>query len=341
VREINEKDKKLTTLAIIGAGILGRSLIYTLAKEQKQFEKITLFDSNTFAFPCTLHSTAIVAPRGLSSGHSPLGDMLMDGFSTFSEHVALDTPEGVQKIIQYTAETEKLDAFKERYKYAKSMTGVLKQETLMARDEAFLIDPETYMDWLMKEARLMEQYHLEVINDLVIDVQENERVHIKTQNGRNLSFDKVIFAGGNYNRFWKNLAPGSKLESSKPVQGSYFEFNQVDWDMDSFSLTLDGDNLIWNKNLKRLLIGSTSLEVPHILPPMNELRDVYERLSGAVSLKLPQMGMGEVKVGLREKARKREPYIVQNGNLFFMGGLYKNGFSLSLKISRTFSYQYL
>lgn len=187
----------------------------------------------------------------------------------------------------------------------------------------------------------MEKYHLELIEDLVIDVEENERVHIKTQDGRSHSFDKVIFAGGNYNRFWTQLAPTSKLKSSKPVQGSYYQFDLIQWEMDSFSLTLDGDNLIWNRPLKRLLIGSTTEDKGHVLPPMEELRAIYQRISNAVALELPPIEKGEIKVGLREKAQKREPYLFQEGHKIFIGGLYKNGYTLSLKMAKDLSRQFL
>lgn len=329
----------MTTLAIIGSGILGRSLIYTLAKEQKQFEKIVLFYSDNFAFPCTLHSTAIAAPRGLTEGTSPLGDKIMAGFRTFSEHVSLDQPSGVESIIQYTGATRNLDQFKTRYPAGKTQKLFLQDETYVAQENAFLIDPETYGNWLLSESKFMEQDHFEMIEDFVVEVSENERLHLKTQNGRNLSFDKVVFAGGNYNRFWTGLAPDSKLKTIKPVQGSYYEFNGVDWEMPSFSLTLDGDNLVWNQKLKRVLVGSTSMEGHHTLPDEKELIEIYSRLKQAVNLKLPSNGI--IKTGLREKAQKREPYLFSEGNKIFAGGLYKNGFSLSLEIARSLSHQHL
>lgn len=335
MRELNEKDCILTTLAIIGSGILGRSLIYTLAKEQKRFEKIVLFHSDKFAFPCTYHSTAIVAQRGVTAGHSKLGDDILDGFRIFSDHVQLDSPSGIETITQYSGATAKLEMFKKRYPEGSVTKEFLRTETYIAKEKAFLIDPKTYSDWLLNEALFMDKDHIDVIDDFVTEVTEQERLHVKTHNGLNLSFDKIVFACGSYNRFW------NPPKTSKPVQGSYLEFNEVDLDHESFSLTLDGDNLIWNKPLRRLLIGSTSTEINHVLHPAMELEAIYERLSSAVDFRLPQLGMGEVKVGLREKASKREPYIVQDGSKIFTGGLYKNGFTLSLKLSRTLSHQIL
>lgn len=329
----------MTTLAIIGSGIMGRSLIYTLAKEQKQFEKITIFNSDSFAFPCTLNSTAVVAPRGLTLGHSPLGDLLLESFKFFSHHVELDRPHGVEKIKQYTGATKKLVEFKSRYPHAQLSKDFLKDETYLACDEAYLVDPKTYCDWLLSKARFLMASPIEEIHDFVTEVGQFESVQVRTQKGGEFSFDKVIFTGGSSNRFWKALAPTSRLATSKPSQGTYLEFNNVSWELNSFSLTLDGDNLVWNKPLKRLLVGSTTLEAQHTLSPSADLDSIYLRLQSALTLTLPQDG--EIRVGLREKAQKREPYIVQEGHIVFSGGLYKNGFSLSLKTAETISRQIL
>ena len=331
----------MTTLAIIGSGIAGRSLLYALAKEKKSIEKITLVSSDKFTSPCTLSSTAIVAPRGLSTGHSPLGDLLLEGYKEFSEHVTLEQPEGVEIVPQYTGASEKLDAFQLRYPHGKIQKLFLNKETYIAEDRAFMVNPEIYSEWLLNESKILLENHLEIIQDLVTNVEQEERVHIKTQNGRTISFDKVIFTAGTYNRFWKDLGPESVLKTSKPVQGSYLEFKNVSLMVPSFSMSLDGDNLVWSEKNKTLLIGSTTQEAYHVLPPYVELQAIYERLVNAVNLKLPDYSQGEIKVGLREKAKKREPYIIQEGHLLFFGGLYKNGFTLSLKMSRNLSHQYL
>lgn len=322
----------LTTLAIIGGGICGRSLLYTLAKEQKAFEKITLFHSDIFFRPCSLNSTAIVAPRGVTAGHSNLGNLLAEGYQSFSAHVHLDAPEGVEKVIQYTAASEKLDAFKLRYPNGNLRQDFFKQETYTATEDAFLISPKLYLNWLLQESIAMEQYHLDVIQDAVTEISESERVHVKTVNGRSMAFDKVIVTGGVYNRFWNSV-------EAKSVQGSYLEFNNVRWEEDSFSLTRNGQNLIYNNKNHSLLIGSSSEEINHELAP--DLSNIYESLKNSVTFDLPPFFTGEVKVGLREKAKKREPYIMKNHNIFYMGGFYKNGFTLGIKMAKSFSHQNL
>ncbi|MFP5386005.1 MAG: FAD-dependent oxidoreductase [Bacteriovoracia bacterium] len=331
----------MTTLAIIGSGIVGRSLLYTLAKDQKSFDKITLISADNFTFPCTLHSTAIVAPRGVTRGTSPLGDLLCDGYQTFAEHFHQDHPAGVEFIPQISAASEKTDAFKTRYPGATLKKELLKEETLTALEEAFLVDPATYGEWLLQCAQNYYGEKLWRVEDLVVKVERGEKIRLSTLKGNELEFDKVIFAAGTYNRFWKELLPDSLLKTSKSIQGSYLEFNDINVERPSFSLTFNGDNLVWNNSLKRLLVGSTTVETNHVLPDLEELKRIHLRLSESVDFGIPPFHLGVVKTGLREKAKKREPYLIQDGNLIFLGGLYKNGFILSLKVSRSLSHQYL
>ena len=242
----------MTTLAIIGGGIAGRSLIYALAKAPKTFSKIYLFDSDAFAHTCSLRSTAIVAPRGVSSGHSELGDLIFASFQTFSRHVVQDSPRGVFPITQYTAAISKLDQFQKRYPNGESKKDFaafsLKSETYLATESAYLIDPKMYLDWLMQDSDVI------IKNDFVTNIQDKT---LKTQNGEELTFDHVVYAGGVHNQ---NFDFKTK---AKCVQGSYLEFSDVDYGAESFSLTLEGDNLIYHAHTHKLLIGSTSQEVIH------------------------------------------------------------------------------
>jgi hypothetical protein len=318
----------LTTLAIIGGGIAGRSLIYALAKAPKTFSKIYLFDSDAFAHTCSLRSTAIVAPRGVSSGHSELGDLIFAAFQTFSKHVVKDSPRGVFPITQYTAALSKLDQFQKRYPAGEIKKDFphfsLKSEMYLAIEAAYLIDPKMYLDWLLQDSQVV------VINDFVTNIQEQS---LKTQNGEEFTFDHLVYAGGVHNQ---SFAFKTK---AKCVQGSYLEFTDVNFGTESFSLTLEGDNLIYHAHTQKLLIGSTSQEVQHEWPMKDELRVIYQRLVSHIELKLPNFDHAMIKTGLREKAPKRTPYLVSEGHQSRLGGFYKNGYSLGLhlgeKLART------
>lgn len=329
----------MTTLAIIGSGIVGRSLIYALAKQKKSLPEITLYSADEVTAPCTFNSTAIVAPRGVTQGHSALGDSLIGGFSYFTDHFEMDSPNGVERIIQYTGVTTGVDKFRKRYPHAELDSTFLKESCYLSRDVAFMIDPISYCDWLLSEAR--KNLVIDLVKDLVIGVEEGDQIKVVTQKGHVRFFDQVVFACGSYNRFWSGMAPESKLKTSKPVQGSYFEFSQVQWNMPSLSLTLDGDNIVWNAPLNRLFVGSTTTNIIHLLPQKKSLELVYRRLSEKISLSLPSLEKASIKTGLREKAQKREPYVIRKNNIWFFGGLYKNAFTLSLKMANELTRQLL
>ncbi len=321
----------MTTLAIIGTGIVGRSLLYNLHLIPKKFDQITLFSSDELAFPCTKHSTAVVALRGVTKGHSPLGDLLVEGFQEFSRHINHDKPDGVWISSQLTAATTNYDVFKLRFPQASWVRSFFRSEVLLAQEEAFLIDPVLYGDWLLNSSGKLG---FSIENDFVTEIERIDGFNIKTLNGKIFKFDKIVFAGGNLNRFWKSLLPESSLETSRPVPGSYLEFNQVELPINSFSLTLDWANLIWNQNRKQILVGSTTSESNLILPDAQKLLTLYEHLSQSLDLRLPDFKEGLVKNGVREKSKKRLPYLICDKNLHFVGGLYKNGFSLSLSLTR-------
>jgi hypothetical protein len=326
VRRFKQKGLKLTTIAIIGGGIAARSLLYMMAKKNIR-HKILVFYSDSFAFPCSLHSTAIVAPRGISTGHSALGDELVYGFERFVLHVMEDCPEGVIKVPQYTGALTKIEAFQKRYPAGKKVNEIgpvgLNQETYFAQEMAYMIRPLEYMDWLLCEAKKV--LDLEIVPSFVTEINEGK---IKTQEGKEYSADKIIFTAGVNNDLWSGFF--SENKKSKSAQGSYLEFQKVHLGKESFSLTLEGNNCIYDSERCTLLVGSTTKESNLELAPEKELYEVYQHLQQQTKLVLPDFKEGLIQVGLREKAQKREAYLLNNGPYSAIGGLYKNGYRLGI-----------
>ncbi len=318
----------MTTIAIIGGGIAARSLLFVMAK--KSFvSKIIVFYSDSFAFPCSYHSTAIVAPRGVSTGLSSLGDSLFEGFTRFEEHVNNDRPEGVIVDPQFTGAVSKIEAFKRRYPDGEiaSSAGALQlnEECYIAKESAYLIRPREYLNWLLNEAQ--KNLDITLINSFVTQVKDGT---ITTADGNEFSPDQIIFTAGVQNDLWQEFFPEKK--NTKSAQGCYLEFSGVKLG-ESFSLTLEGDNLIYDAGKETLLLGSTTRESRLELPPEKALFEVYENLSRRVGITLPAFSKGTIRTGLREKGPKREPYLLKNGNCFMLGGYYKNGYRVSLSMA--------
>lgn len=311
----------------------GLSLAYLLAKQENTSKKILVFDSNSFAQTCSLHSTAVVAGRGVSEGHSALGDALVKAFETFKLHVKQDSPQGIYPIKQHTVSITKLDSFKLRYPSATecASAGIVsfQKPQMTFSEDAFLVDPEVYLDWLRHKAK----NKVEFIPEFVTHVSEEGELTLKTQSGAEWKAHQIVFAAGSWNPLW-NSTRELKIKSQK-VHGAYLEFSNVEYGHESFSLTFEGDNFIYHGQTKKLLIGSTTDQKANLLASSKKLLEIYQRLTFQLQMKLPDFHSGEIKVGLREKAPKREPYISHNGNLWSMGGLYKNGFSLGMFLANS------
>jgi glycine/D-amino acid oxidase-like deaminating enzyme len=243
-----------------------------------------------------------------------------------------DGPSGVTTGPQFTGATVKLEQFQKRYPSGSEVLRVgeleLKRPTYFAREEAFLIHPPEYLAWLLDES--CRCLPIEKYNDLVIGLERADVITLSTQRGERFSCDEVILCTGAATRFWRQLFPEGRLHSARPVQGAYFEFTGITGFGSSFSFTIDGDNLIYDAQRKTLLLGSTTADRTYELAHEAELLAVHERLSEKLSLKLPAPGTGTIRVGLREKAPRREPYCERDRNLAALGGFYKNGYTLSL-----------
>lgn len=315
----------MTTIAIIGGGIAARSLLFAMAKRNIR-QKILVFYSDSFAFPCSVHSTAIVAPRGISTGHSALGDQLVEGFHCFSQHVSEDLPEGVVRVPQFTGALTKLESFKKRYPDGEisEYFGKLRltDETYIAEEEAFLVRPREYLDWLLSQAK--SKLNLQIIPSFVTELNHDL---IRTVDGETYAAEKIFVTAGHLNDLWSG-------KKGKPVQGSYLEFAKVDLGTESFSLTLEGQNLIFDADMKTLLIGSTTKESALNLSPEKELFETHETLSQRLQFPLPPFASGTIRIGIREKASKREPYLDFESNRITIGGFYKNGYALGLSMAK-------
>ena len=196
----------------------------------------------------------------------------------------------------------------------------------ISEEEAFMIRPQEYMSWLMTESKKVLQ--VTEINSFVTEVKDGK---IRTIDEDEYAADEIIFTTGVHNDLWQSMLP--ELKTTKSVQGCYLEFSGINLGESSFSLTLEGKNLIYDAEKAALLAGSTTNESRLELPPEKELAEILGSLKALVKVNLPDFREGKVRTGLREKGSKREPYLLQVRNYSMIGGFYKNGYSLGLSFA--------
>ncbi len=334
----------MTTIGIVGQGIVGLSLAFHLSRNKNKIKNIVLFNSEDFAPTCSYSSTSVASLRGTTRGHSPLGDLIVEGFEAFGEHIKKDSPDGVVPIWQFNGASEFGNEFLKRFPQSlkSNIAGEvrLKKEFQISKEKAFMVIPERYLPWLLEASQ--KNIEIKLIHDFILKYEKDSKVKLFGQSGKEYVFDKVIFATGASSRFWRKSEKAYlPLESSKPVQGTYLEFNDVSLPIDSFSLTLNGNNLVYRKQSQQVLIGASSIEVDHFLAQKNDLHQMHHFFQDILEIDLPDFQRGILKVGLREKAKKRTPYMIQDDQVYYLGGLYKNGFSLSYHLTEKLTHQML
>ena len=327
----------MRTLGVVGGGIVGKSLLFSLAIENRQkYDRVIIFESEAFAPSCTLRSTAIVAARGVLPGISPLGDLIHQGISEFRNHVKDYAPRGVYPITQINSALSKEDAFYRRYKEYFKADKVnhlhFTQELPLFVEEAHYVNAVEYCQWLFEKAR--ERIDIVRINQFVTEIDQD--LNVTTLDGEKFKFDHLILAGSIKNKLWSTLVEDSKLTQSKTVKGSFLSFSNIDWGKEGYSLSVDDFNLIYRASSQELLIGATSEQTEiYSTDELEPLISIYDFFSKIVDRKLPAVSSATLITGMREKSSKREPYLGHAGKVSYIGGLYKNGFTLSLKMAKS------
>ena len=323
----------MRSIIVIGAGITAENFIFRLSLLKNESFSIIQLANDAYYPACATRSTAIVAARGVSSGHSDLGDTLVQSYRHFLGMVERFRPEGIYLGEQWTGVNKKMDEFKKRYPDGEELIqleslGVgLTEKLYFSTESCFVIDPEEYLSWLRKQSANL---NLNRFEEAVTDIQKLEKSwKIITSAGKEYFADYVYMGVGSYQRFWKDIHDEKSLaRSSKTAQGSYLSFKGMDLGQKYFSLTLNGNNLIYHPHSKKIIIGATTVAADHHMPAISDLKKIYQEIKNLVKIPVPEFDSFEIKTGLREKAKGRRPYLEMNNGLIVAGGFYKNGYSL-------------
>lgn len=273
---------------------------------------------------CSQNSTAVAALRGTVKGHSPLGDLLVDGWEEAKNFYRRYSGAGVERATHTTAifEQEKNLARFAHVPPGLSPLGLKQEPKLLVQEEAWIIHPEEFLASFTPQKQLI----------VAVDAAGPKPV-VTLLGGERRTYDHVVLCTGHWLSWMKDQVPVPEL---KAVQGSFYQWSDVTLPGESFSLSVDDVNLVYHAAKKRLLLGATS--VKHETGDFADVSDLqarYQKLQGRLEHPLPRPELAEVRTGIRSVSRSRMPFALNPlPGIHLIGGLYKNGWVMAWHLGR-------
>jgi hypothetical protein len=274
-----------------------------------------------------LSSTATVALRGTKKGLSPLGDQLVDAFFEVEQFLSTQKTHGAYPAELTTFNHPMSPSFEKVAKRFHNHPQTKETHGFVAyKEKAYLFSPYQFFAWLYKNLLT----HVNFIHETVSTI---DGMNLKTLEGNTFTSDQIIFAAGAYNSL---LTEDERIKKSQPVAGSYLEF-QADQGEESSCHTYNELNCVYLAKEKKIFFGSVSQEGYWLSADLKALKDRYEEWQNSHLTRLPPFEEAIIKTGIREKGRKREPYVYllnKEKNQWVIGGMYKNGYSLAFLLGK-------
>lgn len=306
---------------VVGNGVAAAGFLYNAAKLNLNCDHIS---SPSNAPVCSWNSTAVAALRGTQSGLSKLGDELVQGWEEANEvykHLNCAAAERSTHTTAVFDDTKNLKRFSHLPVSVSSLEFKLSPQ-LVVKEECWIIRPHHFLErWKPREAMVVGLSSL------------GDGWKVKFLGGEEKVYDHVVLATGFWLTWMKGLFP---MPEMRAVQGSYYQWQNCDWGKESFSLSIDSNNLIYHGKEKNLLLGATSVkDITGQVPDMKDLQIRWEQVSERIKKDLPSIQSAQILTGIRSVTRDRTPFSLnpQKG-LHLIGGLYKNGWVMSWRLGR-------
>jgi len=308
---------------VVGDGIAARCLLWHIASDEEycKSKKILHIASDDFYPACTKRTTSVVSYGSHQKGISELGDLLVDSLEAFDQFISINSPDGITLSSQFylfPKSEEKIEQFKSRYNDFSIFEG-----NQCAVGPCAIINSKELNEWFKKG--FSEKFkHYTNLEDIVVNLDKLSS-SLNTRENGTILFRKAIVCTGAYTSL---LHQDRILADGKAVSGSYFEWRDIELNRDSFVLSQGHFNIIYRAHEKLMLFGGTSFDGMVFDHYKKELRDNYLAMSSYLpGLDLPDIQQAKVLTGIRHKGKKRMPQFINEGNILFFNGLYKNGFS--------------
>jgi hypothetical protein len=313
-------------ILVVGDGLFANLLLFylneKLGKEAHSVELIQLVGSD-FSRPTSELSTAIVARRNTEKGISKLGDLLVDSYDEVFDFCEKSSFQGFERIehSEISSQRERKENFLRRFPLAKA-----RGELLIHSEQGLLFYPEIFMQELRSSLK-----GVSINRSFALDFTAKTCF---TTNREIINFDQVILGIGDR---ITDFFPGKTF--SKSVRGSYLSFTgQASFFDHSFSVSIDGFNLIYRKKTNEFIAGSISDDQVLKAMDLDLLKSLLNQGANTFNLNLANLGEPKLKTAWRSKAPKREPFWGEFQKDYFSGhGFYKNGYSTCFLAAKSLS----
>lgn len=321
---------------VIGGGIAGHAVLFSLAQRANvdRFEAVTLLASDAAAPATSLRSTAVAALRGTQVGFSPLGDELVAQWEYAHTLLLKESFSGAELVSHqtccYSFNTAK------RFSHLPKSTATLPLRLapeLIVEEPAWVIDPAIFLSSIQQRCRNLGVHTIH--HPVTQLTQNNGGWSVRLHSGEVLEAEQVILASGFWMHWMREYLVGTPLADLVPVQGSYYQWESQELSFPSFSVSLEGTNLIYSAPLKRLILGATSVKHDvSFVPDYTQLNELVEDISEKLLLELPPLSQAKIITGIRAQTRARMPWAGSLApGLSAIGGLYKNGWVSAWKLA--------
>lgn len=323
----------MTRLLVVGEGIGATAFLNALVRTGKvdNFSSITQIASESLAPATSLRSTGIAALRGTREGLSPLGNEQVAHWRATEQLLEREQWAGLARIeLQSWVYTEKSHR---RYGHLpQSQAPVLPMKIparYVSREEGWIVTPEV----LLKSMPLPP---LKKLTTLVTQLVPRQGEWVATVlGGEEFVFDKVVLATGVWSEWMRELVSETPLMNLRSYQGSYYQWQSKAFGEKSFSLIIEGANLVYEATAGRLLLGATSVaDEWSFVADQKALREVWDKFHHYCDVELPPLESAAIRTGLRPQTRARTPWVGElRPGLFAFNGLYKTGWVSSFPLA--------
>jgi len=328
------------SLVIIGNGVAANVLgFYLRHNGTTQGARIIQISHDRVYRPCSQSTTSHICLRNARRGVSPLGDLLVEAFAAFRAFVKLHAPKGVYACDHFhlwRCHSDRAAGFFKRYEGVcfsgdkiDPFSGRFACLHEMATTPAFVVDPVRYMDFLADHTR-----YDDVIDEGVVAVTNSA---VRLASNRDVFFDCLFLCTGQFTHaFADSFQDATHLNRSKPVAGTYLEFDLADFRKTefrdparAFCLDVEEVNVVYRPESQKVLLGATSTNDSVSYDHDARIFEMYDKVQTylAGTLTLPPRDRARRVTGVRHKGHRRMPFWGEVApRVYAVYGLYKNAF---------------